>query len=92
MDSKTLVYKLAKQMGTDTKNVNALINSFVEVICQKTSDLDSIAIPGFGNFVSMKKPERIETDRTTGERRLMPPQIKMEFVAAAMLKKRLSNE
>lgn len=92
MDSKTFISRLARLMDCDTKCATDMVTAFASVIREKAADLDTVTVPGFGNFVAIKKAERIETDPATGRQMLMPPQITIEFVAGRALKKRLSNE
>lgn len=83
---------MAHQMDCDTKSVTDLMEAFASIVRERLSELDTIAIPGFGNFVSVKKSERIETDPATGKLMLMPPRIAVEFVAGSILKKHLPDE
>lgn len=87
MDTKTFTARIAKALNCDQAEAANLVGAFATVLCERASNLDSIAIPAFGNFVALKLPERVVTD---GDKRtLVPPQIKMEFVASAMLKKQV---
>lgn len=83
---------MAHHMDCDTNCVSDLMTAFTSVVREKISDLDTIAIPGFGNFVSIKRLERIETNPTTGKQMLYPPKITVEFVAGSILKKQLPDE
>lgn len=91
MDSKTFIARVAKQAGIDTAKATELTAAFASVLRDRASNLDSIAIPGFGNFVAIKHAEKIATDSETGKRTLLPPEIKIEFVASAMLKKQVAE-
>lgn len=92
MDSKTFNSRLARRLDCDTKCVSDLMAAFASVIREKASELDTVTVPGFGNFVAVKRPERIETDPASGKQMLMPPKISVEFVAGSVLKKHLSHE
>lgn len=92
MDSKTFISRLAHQMNCDTKCVSELLAAFAAVVSEKSVELDTVTVPGFGNFVPVKTPERIETDPASGRQMLMPPKISVEFVAGPSLKKHLKNE
>ncbi len=92
MDSKTFNSRLARQMDCDTKCVAELMAAFATVIRERVAELDTVTMPGFGNFVAVKRAERIETDSATGRQMLMPPKISVEFVAGSALKKHLSHE
>lgn len=83
---------MARQLDCDAKCVSDLVSAFASVIREKAAELDTVTVPGFGNFVPVKKTERIETDPASGRQMLMPPKITLEFVAGAALKKHLSHE
>lgn len=92
MDSKTFISQVAKAMGVDAKEASRLTAAFAQVLRERASGLDSIAMPGFGNFVATKKPERVKVDRVTGKKMLMPPMLLVEFVPSSALKKLIAHE
>lgn len=92
MDSKTFLSHVAKIMGTDAKEASRLTSAFSQVLCNSASGLDSIAMPGFGNFVATKRPESVGIDESTGKKMLFPPQLLVEFVPSSALKKLIANE
>lgn len=89
MDQKAFNSHLAQKMGIDAKEAARLVAAFTSVVRDRAANLDSIAIPGFGNFVVGKMAEKIVNDPATGQSVLTPPQIKIEFIAGAMLKKQV---
>lgn len=89
MDQKAFNSHLAQKMGIDAKEAARLIAAFASVLKDRATNLDSIAIPGFGNFVAGKVAEKVVKDPATGSNMLVPPQIKLEFIAGAMLKKQV---
>ncbi len=91
MDNKTLVNQLAKKMGRSSSDINAFIEGLAAVIKERCGELDTIAIPGFGNFEPVKEDEQITTDLVTGKRILMPPAITLHFRPSALLRKRLAD-
>lgn len=92
MDNKTFISHLSKKMDREPKVTQDLVAAFADVLRDKAADLDTIAIPGFGNFVAMKKQEKITVDAESGKRMLLPPCITLQFVAGSMLKKILKDE
>lgn len=92
MDSRVFTAKLATLTGKDHESTAHMLHVLVDLLRQRTAELDSVAIPGFGNFVAMKKKERIVFDSATGRRQLLPPKVVVEFVAGTKLKKRVNNE
>lgn len=89
MDYKTFVNKLARRMDTDADTASGLTAALASVLRERACNLDSIAIPGFGNFVAVKQAEKVIVDEHAGKRLLLPPNIRIEFVASAMLKKQI---
>lgn len=92
MDNKTFLSQVAKLMGVDAKEASRLTAAFSQVLCSSASGLDSIAMPGFGNFVAAKRPESVSVDEATGKKMLFPPQLLVEFVPSSALKKLIANE
>lgn len=92
MDHNTFITGLARQLGKDVQEVDSLVGCLAKTIKENASELDSVAIPGFGRFDAVKNEEYISTDLSTGRRILFPPEIKFNFTAGSMLKKRFSHE
>ena len=91
MDNKTIVSSLAQRLGREPKDINILIKGFATIIKEKCSNMDAIAIPGFGTFEPQKEDERIVTDLSTGKRMLLPPEITLYFTSSAILRKKLTE-
>ena len=89
MDSKTLVQRVSRSLGDDTKRTSSMLDAFVDVLRSAVISGSSVAIPSFGTFLTVKADEEIVTDRVTGRRTMLPPQITVEFQPAAMLRKKL---
>lgn len=65
--------------------MTALTASLGELIGEHCGNLDTVAIPQFGNFTGIKHDETVITD--DGKRTLIPPKIEIEFTPGSMLKK-----
>lgn len=89
MDSKTLVQRISRTLGDDTRRTSAMLDAFAGVLRGAATSRSSVAIPSFGTFITVKADEEIITDRVTGRRMMLPPQITVEFQPAAMLRKKL---
>lgn len=92
MDHKTFVQRLSRTLGEDQHATSAMIDTFADVLRTAASGRTSVAVPSFGTFMPVKVDEEIVTDRVTGRRMLLPPQITVEFVPAAMLRKRFTED
>lgn len=91
MENKEFVALLAKKMKRDTKDVNSLLEGFSQIIKDSLSNLEIVAMPGFGEFVATKEDETIIIDHSTGKRLLLPPQISVSLKASSIMKKRLNE-
>lgn len=91
MDNKALTAQIAKRMRRQPADVSALFEGMSQVMRQSFVQLDSVAIPGFGKFESVKDDEKIVTDLTTGQRVLLPPAINVTFQPSSLLKKRVNQ-
>lgn len=89
MDTKQLVRNLSESTALSQKEVELFIESLASVIKDKCSDMDSIAIPGFGTFEPRKRLEKITVHPSTGKRILIPPKISLTFKMSAVLKQKL---
>ncbi len=92
MDNKALTAQIAKRMRRQPADVNALFDAMSQVMRQCFVHLDSVAIPGFGKFESIKEDEKVVTDLTTGQRVLLPPAINVTFQPSSLLKKRVNQD
>ncbi len=91
MDNKELVERLSEKLGRSKADINKLIGALAEVVKTKGSELDSIAVPGFGTFEAKKKNERVVTNPSSGKRMLVPPKITLGFKVSNVLKSKLKN-
>ena len=92
MDNKTFINGLSRKLGIDTANVNQLTDALITAIRASACDLDSVALPGFGHFDTIKTDEYIAVDPKDGITKLFPPSVSLSFTPGSMLKKRLSHE
>ena len=85
MENKEFITKLMNREG---KDVSALLDRLSQVFKENLSNLDSIAIPAFGEFYTEKEDEKISIDHSSGKRLLLPPQISISFKPSTIMKKR----
>lgn len=91
MDSKTFSAALAKRTGRGKKDVETLMQAIKEAIRQYCGELDTVAIPGFGNFEAVKHDEQIVNDRVSGKMMLLPPEVELTFHPATKLRTSLEK-
>lgn len=92
MDHKTFINGLSRQCGRDNTETEQLVADLVRIIRETSSELDSVALPGFGSFVPIKEDEYVANDPESGKAMLYPPHVSIKFNAGSMLKKRFSHE
>lgn len=85
MDNRTIISRLARRSNLSAKELNALTERLVSVIRDSLSELDTVALPGFGSFVPEKEDEHVAS--VDGRLILMPPSITAKFNPGAMLRK-----
>lgn len=87
MKRNQFLIDLASSTGVDSDKLDAIMKAMTIVFTETALEQDSIAIPGFGTFSSVKTDEQIcETD---GKRMLMPPHIGLTFRPSVILRKTL---
>lgn len=91
MDNKNFTTQLSQELGCELKDAVNLMSHFISILRDRATNLDSISLPGFGNFVAVKTPEEVSVDPATHRRVLLPPQIKIEFVASSTLKNKINS-
>lgn len=89
MESKELIDSVAKKLGRDTTDVGHLVDALAEAIKSRCSQLDVVAVPGFGTFEAKKRNERVVVNPSSGRRMLVPPKITLGFKVSNVLKKRI---
>lgn len=92
MDNKKLTEKVARKLKRDKGDVAKLLEAFTGIVTTRCSELDTIAIPGFGSFEPRKRNERVMVNPNTGKRILLPPKITIGFKVSNVLKNKLKNK
>lgn len=88
---KNYVAEIAAASGCSKEDVEKIVDIIPSSMARMCQELDSIAIPGFGSFVTEKFNERIECDESTGIKKLYPPQIVMRFRPSVILRNKLKR-
>ncbi len=92
MDYKQFRKSLCTELGREPRDIDALVEGLSIILRESCAELDTIAIPAFGNFVASKHDEEISVDLSTGKRMLMPPEISVEFVPGNILRNHLKSD
>ncbi len=92
MTHKQLTARLAQRQGRDAKDIASLLTAITTAIRERCAELDTVAIPGFGNFEPTKHEARISTDLVTGMKMLLPPEITVTFRPSSLLRKKTTDQ
>ena len=92
MDNRKLIDKVARKLGRDKQDVAKLMEAFTSIVAARCSELDTIAIPGFGSFEPRKRNERIQYNPANGKRSLLPPRVTLNFKLSNVLKNKLKQQ
>lgn len=82
---------MSKAIGCDPAETGQLIEALGNVLAHEAAEMNSVAIPGFGTFISSKKNEEIVIDPTDGSRTLVPPSVTLGFQTSVVLRKKLAK-
>lgn len=91
MDNKTFINNLASSLNKSSEEVESVIASFSGLIIEAVKDLDTVAVPGFGQFEPKLREERITNHPSTGKRILVPPKLSMVFKPSSLLKNKIKK-
>ncbi|MDE6161493.1 MAG: HU family DNA-binding protein [Muribaculaceae bacterium] len=89
MNSDNIIQEAAGKASVDIFKANAMANALATAIRECCANFDSVAIPGFGTFSTVKTDEYV-CELNDGSRTLMPPHIAASFSPGSMLRKHLS--
>lgn len=91
MDSRHAAQRLADRTGLRPAEAGKMMEALGAAIAGICADLDTVAIPGFGNFYAAKHDECVTADPVTGRRMLVPPAIEAGFKTSVVLRNRLKR-
>ncbi|MDE5662487.1 MAG: HU family DNA-binding protein [Muribaculaceae bacterium] len=91
MDNKTLIETIAADSGIEKERVQEMLSAFYSITAECCVAMDTIIIPGFGQFEPKKRKERLTVHPSTGRRLLVPPKLVMNFRPSAVMKSNLKQ-
>ena len=91
MDNKTLIERVAADTGMSREEVQETLNAFYTLTAECCVAMDTIIIPGFGQFEPKKRKERLTVHPATGRRLLLPPKLVVNFKPSGVMKSNLQN-
>lgn len=91
MDNKTLIEQVAGDCGISREDTQDMLDAFYGIVAECCVAMDTIIIPGFGQFEPKKRKERLTVHPATGKRLLVPPKLVVSFRPSAVMKSNLMN-
>lgn len=78
--------RLAERLNTDSRTAAELLSHMVDIITAESAALNTVAIAGFGSFVTTQTDE-YTVQNPDGSQTLMPPAITTVFNPGTKLRK-----
>ncbi|MFG6391293.1 MAG: HU family DNA-binding protein [Candidatus Amulumruptor sp.] len=75
--------------GMTREQASKMLDTIRDCLVKCALQGDSVALPGFGTFVTVKDDERVDRDLSTGRKVLLPPHLSMDFKSSSALLKSL---
>lgn len=89
MDNKTLIDNLAADTSLKKEDVQEMLNDFYTLVAEHCTEMDSLLVPGFGQFEPKKRRERVTVHPSSGKRLLVPPKLIVGFKPSNILKSKI---
>lgn len=89
MDYKSFLIQLQSRLGKDKGEIDSYMSAFLQILKERCSQMDTVAIQGFGLFEPKKKLERVVVNPSTGKRMLVPPKMILSFKPGSAIKTKL---
>lgn len=86
MDNKTLIENISLECGLKKEETQKLLGDLFGIFGESLLDMDSIIIPGFGQFETKKRKERVTNHPSSGRKLLVPPKMTVCFKPSGLLK------
>ena len=86
MNKMELVHNIAQRSGLTKKDVEAVLNNFVDEVTGALSSGDKVQLVGFGTFETRKRAGRTGRNPQTGQEILIPESVIPAFKAGNKLK------
>ena len=67
MDHKSFLIQLQSRLGKDKGEIDSYMSAFLQILKERCSQMDTVAIQGFGLFEPKKKLERVVVNPSTGK-------------------------
>lgn len=89
--NKELITELSDRLGWSIQDVNDMLATFGTVVAARLLEGDVLSLPGFGQFETKKKMERISVNPVNKKRYLVPPKLVPVFKPGSTVKAKLKE-
>lgn len=89
MDNQTLMAAVAAAMHRPERDVAALVDGLASTLRDALVDGDTVLLPGFGTFSTVKEEEKVVDDLDRGGKMLLPPAITLQFNPSTLLRRKI---
>ncbi len=80
MNNREIIANIANDTSMSKEEVEQFVESFSEVLIENIINNQIVDIQNIGHFELKKEEEKIIIDDKSGDRKLFPPRLKVEFV------------
>ena len=91
MNKTQLIDAVAKEAGLKKRDVEAVVENFINTIISEVSKGEKVQITGFGSFERKERGERNIKNPRTGEDMLVPPSKSPSFSAGSIFKDKVNK-
>jgi nucleoid DNA-binding protein len=91
MENDTLVAELSAELHRNPRDIEALIEGLASALRDALADGDTVLLPGFGTFATVKEDEKVVDDLAGGSRLLLPPCISVKFNPSTLLRRKITE-
>ena len=75
--------------GMTRENVQSTLLRLFDIVGECCVQMDTVIVPGFGQFEPKKRKERLTVHPSTGKRLLVPPKLVVGFRPSGVMKSKL---
>lgn len=87
MNRNSILTNVSAALSIEQEMADKLADEMIQIMSEQIIGGNSIAVPGFGQFDTVSKPEQIVNDLSTGKRIMLPPVIEVVFTPATAITK-----
>lgn len=92
MNKTELISAISDKAGTSKKDSEAVLNAFIEIVTEVTTEHDKVQLVGFGTFEVTERAARTGKNPQTGETIKVPACFAPKFKAGAKLKEAANSK